>query len=207
MKRQGQRILLERRTGSIWSGRYDVESLANYNLLSACKWGWGCYSTLPIMQMLQPIADWDDQLDQVPIDHLHTIICKRQGLGLKITVPLEDFLFYENVTWKRSYILYPLTCGFSDVSLSGGAWPDHPLHHETTSDHRHDGVLPGSPQRERSQWFPAGVWPTLYVCLCVCICEVVWLWDFTSWHLNAPQGPPHIATGLRKKTFAWRYVN
>ena len=45
MKRQGQRILLERRTGSIWSGRCDVESLASFNLLSASKCCWGLYST------------------------------------------------------------------------------------------------------------------------------------------------------------------
>ena len=53
--------------------------------------------------MLQPIADWDDQLDQVPIDHLHTIICKRQGLGLKNnTVPLKDLLLHENVIEKEA---------------------------------------------------------------------------------------------------------
>ena len=38
----------------------------------------------------------------------------------------------------------------------GGAWPDHTLHHEATSDHRHDGVLSGGHQGERPQRLPAG---------------------------------------------------
>lgn len=45
------------------------------------------------------------------------------------------------------------------VTLSGGAGPDHPLHHEAATDHWHDGVLLGGPEGERPQWFPAGIRP------------------------------------------------
>lgn len=45
------------------------------------------------------------------------------------------------------------------VTLSGGAGPDHPLHHEAATDNWHDGVLPGGPEGKRPQWFPAGIRP------------------------------------------------
>lgn len=69
------------------------------------------------------------------------------------------FKSIENVTGALHRNIY--NSFLWSVSLSGGARPDHPLHHEATSDHRHDGVLPGSPQRERPQWIPPGTWPSV----------------------------------------------